>query len=187
MVIIEDLENLMIKIEIMNIMSIGQIDIDILNFVMNLKNSIPDSALPITHKIDKGISMFKRERNLLYIDKTDEGLKAAIKSQSHPENLEYAISLKLDGSFFYGTQNLHPCGGLKGRICKHMILALIATIKQGLSNQKDLIQWVKNSVNFKPKLEKIEATAIFLRNKNALEGKIEWRPVEIFPEDFMAF
>ena len=56
-------------------------------------------------KIWKALKMFKKEKNLLYIDKTGDSLKAVVKSQSHPEKLEYALTLKAYGTFFCGTQN----------------------------------------------------------------------------------
>ncbi|MFX1268337.1 MAG: hypothetical protein ACFFAK_10300, partial [Promethearchaeota archaeon] len=77
--------------------------------------------------------------------------------------------------------------GLRGKICKHIILALIATVKSNQGTVNELIKWVDNTKGIKPKLNKPQATAIFVRYENALEGKIEWRPIEILPEDFMAF
>jgi len=154
-------------------------------FVDDVLKNFNDSY--IGPKVEKAIAMFRKERNLLFIDKSDEGFKAVIKSQSHPGVYEYACSLKSDGSYFCSSQNLYRCGGLRGGICKHIILSLIATIKQCNASNKELIDWVKKSLNQKADLNKSEATSIFLKYKNALEGKIEWRPVEIYPEDFMAF
>lgn len=164
-----------------------QLDSKIKLFLNNLYDAIYQSNL--APKIQKAIRMFRKEKNLLYIDKTEDFLKAVIKSQTHPEKLEYACSIKPDGTFFCGTQNLYTCGGLRGSICKHIILALIGTIKQGLAQRSELINWVQNSLIHRPtfKDHKAEAAAIFLKYKNALDGKIEWRPVEIYPEDFSAF
>lgn len=158
---------------------------DILKFVDKLNSSIRDEKIP--PRINKAIRMFRKESNLLYVDKTDNSLRAIVKSQTHPDKLEYAVSLNSDGNFFCGTQNLYSCGGLRGKICKHIILALIATIKSKQATINEIISWVNNTISFKPKLIKPEATAIFLKYQNAVEGKIEWRPVEILPEDFMAF
>lgn len=157
----------------------------ILQFVYKLKKSINDEKIP--PRIDKAIRMFRREKNLLYIDKNNNSLKAVIKSQTKPNQLEYAISLKSNGEFFCGTQNLYPCGGLRGKICKHIILALIAAIKSGAGTINELINWVDNTITHRPKFLKSDATEIFMKYQYALEGKIEWRPVEILPEDFMAF
>ena len=161
------------------------VDNKILQFVDKIKFTIRDETIP--PRITKAIRMFKKESNLLYIDKDNESLRAIVKSQTHPDKLEYAILLNSDGSFFCGTQNLYPCGGLRGKICKHIILALIATIKSNQGTVNELIKWVDNTKGIRPKLIKPQATAIFVRYYNALEGKIEWRPVEILPEDFMAF
>ena len=69
-------------------------------------------------KVQKAIAMFRKERNLLYIDKTDNVFKAVIKSQSQPNVYEYACTLRSDGSYFCSSQNLYRCGGLRGGICK---------------------------------------------------------------------
>lgn len=157
----------------------------ILKFVNQLNSSITDEKIP--PRIDKAIKMYKKEVNLLYIDKNDEFLKAVVKSQSHPDKLEYAVKISSKGRFFCGTQNLRPCGGLRGKICKHIILALIAVIKSEQGTIDDMIKWVEKTKAYTPFFDKHEATGIFLRYQNALEGVIEWRPVEILPEDFFAF
>jgi len=161
-----------------------QIESDLKEFTHKIITTFHDSY--IGPKVQKAISMFKKQRNLLYIDKTNNGFKAVIKSQSQPKKYEYACTLRRDGSYFCSSQNLYRCGGLRGGICKHIILSLIATFKQGNASSQELVDWVRKSLSYKAKLDKSEATAIFLKYKNALEGKIEWRPVEIFPEDLMA-
>ncbi|MFX0077431.1 MAG: hypothetical protein ACFE96_18465 [Candidatus Hermodarchaeota archaeon] len=157
----------------------------ILKFLNKLKSSIEDEKIP--PRIEKAISMYKKEINLLYIDKTDDSFKAVVKSQSHPDQLEYAVKLSSKGRFFCGTQNLRPCGGLRGKICKHIILALIAVIKSNQGSVDEMINWVERTKLYRPFFNKDEATSIFLKYSNALEGVIEWRPVEVLPEDFFAF
>ena len=131
-------------------------DNQILTFVNKLKSSIKDDKIP--PRIEKAIKMYRKEVNLLYIDKSDEFLKAVVKSQTHPEKLEYAVKLSDKGRFFCGTQNLFPCGGLRGKICKHIILALIAAIKSNQGNIDELIKWVDKSKTYKPFLDKAQAT-----------------------------
>jgi len=144
---------------------------NIVSFVSELNSTLRDQTIP--PRIDKAIKMYKKETNLLYIEKENEFLTAVIKSQTHPKELEYAVKLNKDGSFFCGTQNLHPCGGLRGKICKHIILALFAAIKSKQGTKEELIKWVQNTNFQKPSLDKTEATRIFLKYQNALEGKIE--------------
>lgn len=78
------------------------IDDRILLFIDKLKKSINDEKIP--PRIDKAIRMFRREKNLLYIDKDNNSLKAVIRSQTKPDQLEYAISLKRNGEFFVGLK-----------------------------------------------------------------------------------
>ena len=139
---------------------------NISQFVKKLNASIADDKIP--PRIDKAIRMYKKEVNLLYIEKDNEGLKAVVKSQTHPEKLEYAVNLTAKGNFFCGTQNLYPCGGLRGKICKHIILALFAAIKSNQASGEELISWVEKTNNRKPYFDKPQATRIFLKYQNAL-------------------
>jgi hypothetical protein len=167
-----------------------QLDERLSGFRRDLMNAIQHSNL--APKIHKAINMLRREKNLLYIEKSEGNLRAVVKSQTNPKKLEYACSIKANGSFFCGTQNLYPCGGLRGTICKHIILTLIATVKQGYMKNDEIIDWVKKTINYRPKLDKSEASSIFKHYQSALNAKpngtqkLEWRPVEILPEDFMA-
>ncbi|MBN1801743.1 MAG: hypothetical protein JW891_09575 [Candidatus Lokiarchaeota archaeon] len=160
------------------------VDKEIKDFVDKLNRTIKDSSVP--PRISKAISMFKKQRNLLYLDKNGAELKAVIKSQTN-NDLDYAISIKSDGNFFCGTQNLRPCGGLRGKICKHIILGLIAAIKSGEADINSMIEWVQKTSSNKPSLLRDEAMEIFVKYKCALDGEIEWRPIELLPEDFIAF
>jgi hypothetical protein len=159
-------------------------DSDIQEFVYRLMNSIRDVKIP--PRVDKAIKMFRKQKNLLYLDKNPEQIKAVIKSQTNPDQLDYAVCISKNGNFFCGTQNLRPCGGLRGKICKHIILALIAAIKSGEANIEEMISWVNKTSSSVPRLNRSAATEIFIRFKLALDGEIEWRPVEIYPEDFMS-
>ena len=161
-------------------------DSSILTFIAGLTRANADPTL--VPKIEKAIAMFKKERNLLYID-SDPGagtMRAVIKSQTHPDELEYAVFLNKAGKFFCTTQNLHPCGGLRGQICKHIVLGLVALVKSGAMDGRELSSWVEQTAANRPALDKDEATQIFVKYKNALSGDSIWRPVEILPEDFMA-
>nr|MDO8119380.1 hypothetical protein [Candidatus Sigynarchaeota archaeon] len=150
-----------------------------------VKARFSDETLP--PKIEKAIHMLKREKSLLFIEKDEHILRSVIKSQSHPGQLEYATSIDADGQYFCCSQNLNHCGGLRGSICKHIILALVASVKAGTGRGPELLGWVQRTVKVKPVLNKQEAADIFIRYKYALDGTIEWRPVELCPEDFMAF
>jgi hypothetical protein len=124
-------------------------DNKILKFVNQLKSSIADEKIP--PRIEKAIRMYKKETNLLYIDKNNDSFK------------------------------------LRGKICKHIILALVAVIKSDQGTSDEMIKWVERTKLYVPHFNKDEATAIFLKYSNALTGVIEWRPVEVLPEDFFAF
>ncbi|NMC05390.1 MAG: hypothetical protein GYA24_09270 [Candidatus Lokiarchaeota archaeon] len=168
-------------------MRTGTTDSSVRDMLAALVRDNPDPALG--PKMEKAIAMFKKERNLLYIDlePSARALRAVIKSQSHPDDLEYAVYIDHAGHFFCTTQNLRPCGGLRGQICKHVLLALVAAAKSGDGDARELSRWVSSTSATKPVLDKNEATQIFMKYKDALSGILAWRPVELLPEDFMAF
>ncbi|MHA1820171.1 MAG: hypothetical protein ACTSU2_15575 [Promethearchaeota archaeon] len=156
-------------------------------FISNIVSTIPNKGTSIYNKVMRAISMFKSQKNLLYIMREEDSLQAVVKSQSHPEKLEYATYISQDGNFYCLSNNLRACGGLRGQICKHIILTIIAAIKNGDMEIKEALTWIKNSVNHRPAFKYDQASSLFGRYKRSLDGTLEWRPVEMFPEDFYAF
>ncbi len=138
-------------------------------------------------RISKALSMLRRDKNMLFIERVDQGLRAVVLSQTDPARLNYATALNDDGSFFCGTQNLRPCGGLRGKVCKHILLTGLAAIKSTSATTEEVIKWLQESVKKTPFLDKTEATRVLAKFKDAQDGKLEWRAVELVPEDFMAF
>ena len=47
-----------------------------------------------------------------------------VKSQSS-KDLVYSCRLAADGAFGCCTQNLRPCGGLRGALCKHLLVLIV--------------------------------------------------------------
>lgn len=109
-----------------------------------------------------------------------------IKSQSD-QDLVYAVRLDADGSFSCCTQNLRPCGGLRGALCKHHLVLLLGLVQAGALDPAATDQWVKDSLDKSPELNKDEMSDLFLKYKGAEAGEIDWRPTETVPEDFYSF
>jgi hypothetical protein len=64
----------------------------------------------------------------LFNDITDELVTGVVRSQSDP-GLVYACRLGADGSYSCCTQNFNVRGGLRGSICKHLLVLIIGLIQ----------------------------------------------------------
>lgn len=153
--------------------------VDFATFLKNLPTRIDAS------RIRKAAAMLKAERFQLYADVTDAHLVGVVKSQSSKE-LVYSCRLAGDGQFCCGTQNLKPCGGLAGSLCKHLVVLVVGLAKAGKLDPAVADNWVAASKAHKPTLQKEALSETFLRYKGAEAGEVDWRPTETVPEDFYA-
>jgi len=155
----------------------GPIDFDA--FMQRLKGRI-DAG-----KLNKALRMLKADRFQLFTELKPESLLGVVKSQTDKE-LVYACRLAADGSFGCGTQNLKPCGGLQGSLCKHLLVLIVGLAKSGQLDAAQASAWVDASRSQKPALDKDLMSQTFLRYKGAEAGEIDWRPTETIPEDYYA-
>jgi len=81
-------------------------------------------------RLKKAIKMLKAESFQLFAEVADAQMVGVVKSQTDP-NLVYACILTNEGRFCCGTQNLNPCGGLRGALCKHLLVLLMGLTNAG--------------------------------------------------------
>jgi uncharacterized protein YjbI with pentapeptide repeats len=136
-------------------------------------------------RMEKAGSMLKAERFQLFAEVKDDSLAGIVKSQSS-KDLVYSCRLASDGGFGCCTQNLRPCGGLRGALCKHLLVLIVGLAKAGQLDAATVDQWVNLSRSQKPAIEEDAMSATFLRYKGAEAGEVDWRPTETIPEDFYA-
>lgn len=136
-------------------------------------------------RLSKASSMLKAERFNLFADVQDDSLVGIVKSQSSKE-LVYSCKLDATGAFGCCTQNLRPCGGLRGALCKHLLVLIIGLAKAGKLDSATVDNWVNLSGGKKPAIDEDAMSATFLRYKGAEAGEVDWRPTETIPEDFYA-
>ncbi len=134
-------------------------------------------------KIDKATKMLKAERFQLFNDITDSHMSGVVKSQTDPD-LVYACRLESDGHYACCTQNLNICGGLRGSVCKHLLVLIIGLTKAGALDPAMLDGWLSKTHKIKPELNKETMGEIFIRYKGAEAGEVDWRPTETVPEDY---
>lgn len=138
-------------------------------------------------KVNKATDMLRKDRFRLFYEISDQYLRGIVKSQSDPD-LVYSCSLDSDGNYSCCSQNLNVCGGLKGSLCKHLLVLLIGLAKGGsLSYSKAALWGAASKVQNPRKIDKDAMAELFLKYKGAEAGEIDWRPTETMPEDYYAF
>lgn len=136
-------------------------------------------------KIKKATKMLRAERFQLFNDVTDAHLNGVVKSQTDAD-LVYACRIEADGKYACCTQNLNICGGLRGSICKHLLVLIIGLVQAGKLDPQTIDEWVAKSLDTKAELNKETMGEIFIRYKGAEAGEVDWRPTETMPEDYYA-
>jgi hypothetical protein len=138
-----------------------------------------------TARLSKALAMLKAERFQLFSQVEADSVVGVVKSQTNP-GLVYSCRLASDGSFACCTQNLNPCGGLRGALCKHLLVLVVGLTKAGQLDAGTVDGWVKASTANKPLLDRDQMSATFLRYQGAEAGEVDWRPTETIPEDYYA-
>jgi uncharacterized protein YjbI with pentapeptide repeats len=150
---------------------------DIDTFMRRLRASVDEGRL------DNALTMLRAERFQLFAEVTAEHLVGVVKSQSTASRV-YSCRLDSGGSFSCCTQNLRPCGGLQGAVCKHLLVLVVGLVKSGQADPTALERWVSASRKQRPVLDRDVMSATFLRYKGAEAGEVDWRPTETIPEDY---
>lgn len=159
--------------------ALGVQDIDDLIFF--LKRFIDPS------KVVKAIQMLKTNRFQLFSEFDDRGISGIVKSQTDLE-LFYSCTLNEDGTYSCCTQNLNTCGGLRGSLCKHLLVLIVGLVKADLLTPLRTAKWCAATTAYKAgKVDKEAMTSLFLKYAGATNGDLDWRPTETVPEDYYAF
>jgi uncharacterized protein YjbI with pentapeptide repeats len=136
-------------------------------------------------KVGKATKMLKASGFQLFNDVAETHLLGVVKSQTDPD-LVYACRVDHEGHYACCTQNLNVCGGLRGSICKHLLVLIIGLVKAGQLDPATIDGWVAKTHGVKPELDKEVMGDIFIRYKGAEAGDVDWRPTETVPEDYYA-
>lgn len=135
-------------------------------------------------RLDNVLKMLKKERfQLLSIIDLNNSVMGVVKSQTDPD-LIYACSLNSKGEYSCSTQNLRPCGGLKGALCKHILVLVIGLARAKEIDLTDATKWILTSTDNEPTHNKGAMKEIVLKYQAAMTGEFDWRPTETIPEDY---
>lgn len=136
-------------------------------------------------KIDKATKMLKASGFKLFNNVSDQSVSGVVKSQTDPD-LVYACRIDHEGHYACCTQNLNICGGLRGSICKHLLVLIVGLVQAGELDPNTIDTWVAKTLHTKAELDKENMGAIFIKYKGAEAGEVDWRPTETVPEDYYA-
>jgi hypothetical protein len=136
-------------------------------------------------RMAKVTQMLRAERFQLFSAVNDERLTGVVKSQTDA-SLVYACRLARDGGYFCCTQHLMPCGGLRGALCKHILVLVIGTAQSGALDAAAANAWASASRTARPVLDKDAAATTLARYQRADAGEVDWRPTETLPADYDA-
>jgi uncharacterized protein YjbI with pentapeptide repeats len=136
-------------------------------------------------RLARAFAMLKADRFQLFADVKSDSLVGVVKSQTDRE-LVYSCRLAADGTFACCTQNLKPCGGLGGALCKHLLVLIVGLTRSGALDPAAVDRWVQASRLRKPELDREAMSDVFLKYKGAEAGEVDWRPTETLPEDYYA-
>jgi uncharacterized protein YjbI with pentapeptide repeats len=136
-------------------------------------------------RLKKALLMLKADRFQLFAQTDNNSVVGIVKSQSDAA-LVYSCRLANDGTYGCCTQNLNICGGLRGALCKHLLVLIVALTKAGQLDPATVDKWIKSSMGRKPALDKDAMSQTLLRYKGAEAGEVDWRPTETIPEDYYA-
>jgi uncharacterized protein YjbI with pentapeptide repeats len=142
--------------------------------------TVADSA-----RIRKAVAMLRAEKFQLFAQADDDRVIGVVRAQSSAERI-YACRLTSAGQFECGTQNLRPCAGLHGAVCKHLLVLILGLTKSGQMDSSRALQWLQQAQRQRPTSDKEAMTTTFLKYKGAQAGEVDWRPTETIPEDYYA-
>jgi uncharacterized protein YjbI with pentapeptide repeats len=154
-----------------------RVPIDFATFMKDLGRKMDPARL------EKALAMLKADRFRLYARVAKDHVVGVVKSQGDP-NLVYSCRLASDGSFACCTQNLNVCGGLRGALCKHLLVLIVGLAKADQLDPTEAGAWVEASRARKPFLDRDVMSETFLQYKGAEAGEVDWRPTETIPEDY---
>lgn len=156
----------------------GQLDFQ--SFLERLQSNVDQG------RYDNALSMLKQDSFKLFSNVDKDSVTGVVLSQTS-DSLLYSCRLTSSGQYSCCTQNLRPCGGLRGAVCKHILVLVVGLSHAGELDLNDADTWIRATQMQRPELDKDNATQTFLKYKSVEAGEIDWRPTETTPEDFYAF
>jgi uncharacterized protein YjbI with pentapeptide repeats len=141
-------------------------------------------ALVDRARLSKAVSMLKAEKFQLFAEVDADQAVGIVRSQSCFGI--YSCRLTRQGQFACVTDGLNTCGGLKGAVCKHLLVLILGLTKAGQFDPGTAHQWLQMSKQQRQTTDKNSLAETLLKYKGVQAGEVDWRPTETVPEDYYA-
>jgi uncharacterized protein YjbI with pentapeptide repeats len=142
------------------------------------------SGLVDAARLSKAVAMLKAEKFQLFAEADADQVAGIVRSQSSFGI--YSCRLTRGGQFACATDGLNTCGGLKGAICKHLLVLILGLTKAGQFDPGMAHQWIQMSKQQRQTTDKNALAETLLKYKGVQAGEVDWRPTETVPEDYYA-
>jgi hypothetical protein len=136
-------------------------------------------------RLSRAVEMLKAERFQLYSAVDGAGLLGVVRSQTDA-GVVYSCRLGARGRFGCCSQDLAACLGLRGALCKHLLVLIVGLARAGEIDADAVLAWVEASRTRTPSIEPESMSETLLRYHGARSGECDWRPTETIPEDYYA-
>lgn len=134
-------------------------------------------------RVERAITMLKKDSFQLYTDLGEDDISGIVRSQTGVA-LHYACWMRSDGLYSCYDDDLSPCMGLQGKICKHLMALLIGMAQHGDLSPAKAIAWIKAAYKRKPSTDADLSAQALLRYRGVQAGEVDWRLTETVPEDY---
>ena len=134
-------------------------------------------------KLDKALDLLQATPLELFYDLSKSAVSGVVRAPDDPD-LAFCCHLSDDGAYGCCSSNLATCNGLRGSLCKHLLVLLVGLVQKGVLPAERAAQWVAASTENKPETDKELCSQSLERLESATRGGPAWKPVATNPEDF---
>jgi uncharacterized protein YjbI with pentapeptide repeats len=134
-------------------------------------------------KLDKALDLLQATPLELFFDLSQSSVSGVVRAPDDPD-LAFCCHLSDDGAYGCCSSNLATCNGLRGSLCKHLLVLLVGLVQKGVLPADRAAQLVAASTENKPETDKELCSQSLERLESADRGGPVWKPVATNPEDF---
>ena len=134
-------------------------------------------------KLDKALDLLQATPLELFYDLSKSSVSGVVRAPADPD-LAFCCHLSDDGAYGCCSSNLATCNGLRGSLCKHLLVLLVGLVQKGVLSADQAAKWVAASTENKPETDKELCSQSLERLEAADQGGTPWKPVATNPDDF---
>jgi uncharacterized protein YjbI with pentapeptide repeats len=134
-------------------------------------------------KLDKALDLLQATPLELFYDLSKTSVSGVVRAPDDPD-LAFCCHLSDEGAYGCCSSNLATCNGLRGSLCKHLLVLLVGLVQKGVLPADRAAEWVAASTGNKPETDKELCSQSLERLESAGRGGATWKPVATNPDDF---